>query len=62
MAFPVSNLYKSTNAAALFQFLKKRENKVSRTHRPRAMEAYEGDAGVNRENVTDQLLSRYKSM
>lgn len=57
MVFPVPNLCKNTNTAALFQCLKRRGNKVSKAHRPRAIEDYEGDAGVNKENLTDQLLS-----
>lgn len=53
MVFPVPKLCESTKAAALFQSLTRRGSKVAKTHRPRAVEAYEGDAGVNRENVTD---------
>ena len=46
--FPVPSLCKSTNAAALFQSLKRRGNKVSKTHKPQPIAACEGDAGVNR--------------
>ena len=48
MAFPVPKLCESIKAA-----LKRRGSKVAKTHRPRAVEVYEGDGGVNRENVTD---------
>lgn len=49
IVFPVPNLCQSTGTAALFQSLKRRGNQVSKAHRLRATEAYEGDAGVKRE-------------
>lgn len=46
--FPVPSLCKNTNAAALFQSLKRRGNKVSKTHKLQPIAVYEGDADVNR--------------
>lgn len=53
MVFPVPKLCESIKAAAPFQARTRRGSRVAKTHRPRAVEAYEGDAGINRENITD---------
>lgn len=57
MAFSVLKLCTNTNVAALLQSLKRRGIKVSKAHRLRAAGAYEGDAGISRQNFTDHLRS-----
>lgn len=41
----------STEVAASFQPLMGRGNKVAKTHKPRAVEASEGEEGINQENI-----------
>lgn len=61
IVFPVPNLCQSTGTAALFQSLKRRGNQVSKAHRLRATEAYEGDAGVKRETQQTSFYLAPKS-